>query len=274
MADDRKLNRRKITRRYFIGGMAVAGALAFDQGRNEINRVEVVQRSISLPRWTAGSVRIAYLTDWHLNDVPATRRVKQALRVVLDYRPDFILFGGDYISSLRPWRILWIGETLEVLKDYRGVVAGVYGNHDYQGRDEILGTFRDTRAHLLANEVLRRDGIEILGLDDAITGFPKLEMASEMQRKDNQILLLHEPDYAAPLVPQASLTLCGHTHGGQICLPGGFPLHLPRGGRKYVAGEFSFDDTPMYVSRGLGTSGPAYRAFCRPEITILDLNGR
>lgn len=274
MADDQKLNRRKITRRYFIGGVAVAGALAFDQGRNEINRVEVVQRSMSLPRWTAGSVRIAFLTDWHLNDVPATKRVKQALRTAMEFKPDFILFGGDYISSLRPWRILWIAETLEVLRDYRGVVAGVYGNHDYQSRDQILETFAATRSHLLVNETLRRDGIEILGLDDAITGFPKLEMTNEMQQRGNQILLLHEPDYAAPLVPQASLTLCGHTHGGQICLPGGFPLHLPRGGRKYVAGEFNFEETPMYVSRGLGTSGPAYRAYCRPEITILDLNGR
>jgi predicted MPP superfamily phosphohydrolase len=88
--------------------------------------------------------------------------------------------------------------------------------------------------------------------------------------------MAHEPDYADVIVqhPRGSLVdlvLAGHTHGGQVRLPGLGALILPPMGQKYVHGHFQFNKMQLYVNRGLGTVGLPFRLNCPPEITVITL---
>jgi hypothetical protein len=65
--------------------------------------------------------------------------------------------------------------------------------------------------------------------------------------------------------------LCGHTHGGQICLPWIGPLSLPTMGQKYVEGWFRLGQLQLHVNRGIGTVGVPFRLNCPPEISLLTL---
>ena len=129
---------------------------------------------------------------------------------------------------------------------------------------------------MLINDFSEFQDVVIAGLDDAIYGkpMPKPLFEGEFRPypKDRPtILLCHEPDYAADLDFGISLVVSGHTHGGQICMPFGLPIHLPRLGKNYVSGWYPNEKTPMYVSRGIGMVGLPFRTFCRPEVAILDI---
>jgi hypothetical protein len=87
------------------------------------------------------------------------------------------------------------------------------------------------------------------------------------------IALMHEPDFVSILPKKVCLQLSGHSHGGQMCLPMGVPIHLPRGGRLYVQGFYPHAPVPLYVTRGIGTTGLDFRTFCPPEVSILTLRG-
>ncbi len=260
-----------ITRRALLTAAGISLAVGLDQARSEADRLQVEHHHLGLPNWTLGNLRIAFLTDWHLSSERAERRTREAIDIARSYKPDLILLGGDYISSALRWQPSWMKTCLSDLSAIKCPVTGVFGNHDLEARIQIGQMMREAGMPLLVNEVTTMSGLTLVGIDDGITGFPNLEMVLAFRDKANVVLLFHEPDYAEGLVQNACLTLCGHTHGGQICLPGGFPMHLPKGGRNFVGGSFEIDRKLMYVSRGIGTSGPSIRAFCRPEISILDL---
>ena len=87
------------------------------------------------------------------------------------------------------------------------------------------------------------------------------------------LLLVHEPDFADAFSADGtvSLQLSGHTHGGQIRLPGIGALVLPRHGQKYDQGLYRVKDMWVYTTRGIGVIGPPVRLNCRPEITEITL---
>jgi predicted MPP superfamily phosphohydrolase len=88
------------------------------------------------------------------------------------------------------------------------------------------------------------------------------------------ILLVHEPDFAdiAATAGRIDLQLSGHTHGGQVRIPGYGALHLPRLGKKYQAGLYQVNTMLHYTNRGLGMMEPQVRFNCRPEITVFTCN--
>jgi len=87
------------------------------------------------------------------------------------------------------------------------------------------------------------------------------------------VLLSHNPDVAENLRdPRVGLMLSGHTHGGQVYLPGyGAPIVPSAFGQKYLQGLVRGPACPVYISRGVGTVSPPVRLFCRPEIVLLTL---
>jgi len=87
------------------------------------------------------------------------------------------------------------------------------------------------------------------------------------------ILLLHEPDFADQVAEMGvfSLQLSGHSHGGQVKLPGLGPLILPPYGAKYPEGRYQVGSLTLYTNRGLGMIMPQVRLFCPPEITVIEL---
>jgi uncharacterized protein len=116
----------------------------------------------------------------------------------------------------------------------------------------------------------------LIGLDDAhFYGLHDFDKALQGTATDAaKILLVHSPE----LIPQAAargfgLYLTGHTHAGQLCLPGGHPVLLnARCARRYTAGPWQFNGMSGYTSAGVGSSGIFARFFCPPEIVIHTLH--
>ena len=101
-------------------------------------------------------------------------------------------------------------------------------------------------------------------LADALDGIPAPAKA---------LVLVHEPDFAdiVALDPRVLLQLSGHSHGGQICVPGHGGLFFPRWARKYRRGLYGVGSLTLYTNRGLGMVGLPLRFCCRPEITLFTL---
>jgi predicted MPP superfamily phosphohydrolase len=161
---------------------------------------------------------------------------------------------------------------------------GIVGNHD-----AIVGS-RIVRDHMennglpfLVNQFvhIERGGQRIIlsGLDTCSFGYPNLSLALPPKPDAPVILMVHEPDFAVRVVnhrlgPSVDLILAGHTHGGQVRIPGLRPMSLPPFGKLYPEGRFQLGRCQLYVNRGIGTVGIPFRFNCRPEITVATLKPR
>ncbi len=79
---------------------------------------------------------------------------------------------------------------------------------------------------------------------------------------------MHEPDYALGAPEGFALQFSGHSHGGQVSIPG-YTAYTPEGARTYRRGLYSARHHPVYVSSGVGMVGPQFRLFCPPEIALI-----
>ncbi len=202
----------------------------------------------------------------------------QITRLISSLDPDLIVFTGDLLDrSADPSLAGTL--LLQGLKAPLGVYA-VMGNHDHHfGKEKIARSFTDSGVGVMVNRsvCIRKGGRHfwLIGLDDPLTGDPDLARAmAPIPPGDCKILLVHTPDIA----PQAArvgiqLQLSGHSHGGQIRLPGVGALYCPPLGRKYPLGlrEVPGSSTRVYTNRGLGTTVLPLRLFCPPEVTLLTL---
>lgn len=221
--------------------------------------------------------RIVHLTDLHLGVALNHRRLPALVSVANREQPDLIALTGDFATGGRDG-LAEGGTILKRLHAPDGVWA-VPGNHDlFVGIERVNAMLAYAGITTLTNahHVLRRDGAQltIAGLDDIVRGMPDLHAALCGTPEDAPIILLvHAPDYApiAASDPRIALQLSGHTHGGQIRLPGNRPLVLPRGGQVYPAGLYRVRDMTLYVSTGASTGKFVMRFNCRPEITIVTL---
>jgi predicted MPP superfamily phosphohydrolase len=223
--------------------------------------------------------RILHLTDIHFreNDPDSTDKL---CRLLTGLEVDFCAFTGDYRYAFSgPYQHVLDGmqRVLDTVTATHGRAA-VLGNHDLAA---FVKPFRDTGLPVLMNEhfTLEREGerIWIAGVDDphhyccdnlplALTGVPLDEFT---------ILLCHTPELAV-IAPSYGIDfyLCGHTHCGQVCLPGRIPIVVnARAPRKYCAHQWRNARTRGYTSPGLGTTDIPVRFFCPPEATLITLNG-
>jgi predicted MPP superfamily phosphohydrolase len=266
--------RRRLTRREFVAGGTLAAVSAVGVwGSLESDAITVIRRRIEVPGRDLKGLRLAFLTDWHLDNAAAVTRADRSIQMALTEKPDIIVLGGDYCSRGREvWKERVTTDRLKLLFDAGIPVFGMLGNHDYalQATEHLKATFEQLGMTLLVNRVVTFQGIQIAGIDDMLFGEPQMNLL-EKRGDGNTILLVHEPDFVPSVGGSYGLALSGHTHGGQVCWAPGAPIHLPKGGRKYVHGEFRQGDAAMYVSRGIGMTGVNLRVFAPPELTILDL---
>ncbi|MGB1249769.1 MAG: metallophosphoesterase [Candidatus Promineifilaceae bacterium] len=222
---------------------------------------------------------IAQLSDIHY--LPHTKMplVKRAIAKTNALNPDLIVLTGDFISK-KVDPLFELVEALAELKAPHGVLA-ILGNHDTSlWKPHVREIMRYAFAHhsipLLVNQhVTLSNGLVIAGLDEIHHGRPNLKRTLEGVPEDAPVVvLMHQPDVADFVArnPQAILQLSGHTHGGQMRIPGIRPIYLPHFGQKYIQGLHRIDNLWLYVNRGIGLSrmGPL-RINCPPEITLLTL---
>ncbi|MFN7172929.1 MAG: metallophosphoesterase [Fimbriimonadaceae bacterium] len=266
--------RRTLSRRQFItagiiggAGLAVGGYALLG---NEADRLEIVAQPVQVPGWKAGKVRVGILSDHHVNDQESQLRAIEAARLLLSQKPDVVLLLGDFITYGSS--VPYLAKTFEPLADSKIPTYAVLGNHDYgSGHNTAISeTIHQAGFKLLVNEVAHVDGISLVGLDDDLRGNPNQGAISPKGLSSSSICLWHEPDAIETLQLPCALQVSGHSHGGQVCLPG-IILHTPRGAKRYRSGLYDVGDRRLYVTRGVGTTGLDYRLYCRPEVTLLEV---
>lgn len=268
-----KTTRRKLLKTALLA--AGAGALAMGSQWGEVDRLTLEKHQILLDDWPGEPLRVAFLTDLHLVLPEDVDRANRALDMALQHQPSLILYGGDYVTQPHSVHLDQLDRYLARASEFEVPMAGVLGNHDFGTDPEaVRRVLRAHRFELLENDVLEWNGVQVVGLADAVGAFPDYELPSRLSKKRPRLVLLHEPDYTLGIGPHGSLCLSGHSHGGQVCLPFGLPLRLPRGARKHYRGLYTEPETPIYVSRGIGATSMNVRMFCPPEVTILDLGGK
>jgi uncharacterized protein len=257
--------------------MALRLSGLYSRGHRNTARVRLrhnVVRSSKLPKAFDGFT-ILHLSDMHVDmNAGAMRRVTE---LVADLHYDVSVMTGDFRGkTYGPF-----APTLEGLKrvkeSLKGPVYGVLGNHDtvlmLPGM-EAMGI----RMLLNESETIKRGGgrIHLAGIDDAhYFRVDNIEKAAERLPHDEFLILLsHTPEiYRQAAHAGFDLLLCGHTHGGQICLPGGIPITLDSNlPRRFGAGAWTYHTMTGYTSVGTGSSIVPVRFNCPPEITLHHLN--
>lgn len=266
-----KISRRSTLKLFGAGalGALVPAALA-DHGARDL-RLE--HHELRLPRWDADGFRVALISDLHANRTSDAERARRAVSMAVAAKTDLIAIPGDFLDQSSKLVIANVRYALEPLHDAKCPVLATLGNHDYstyQPTKAIAG-IRSNPLRLLRNEAAEVDGVTVAGVDD---GMFRKDDPTFIQRdtfSKSLLVLFHEPDYVDRIPTHASLQLSGHSHGGQICLPFGIPVHTPPGAVKYTVGFYPEANIPLFVTRGIGTTGPDWRLFCPPEVSILTL---
>jgi predicted MPP superfamily phosphohydrolase len=266
----------RVSRRRLLLGLAAgaAGLAVFEA--TSADRVRLTRHDIRLPRWDADGFTVAVIGDLHANYRRDVERARRAIRIALEARPDLIAVVGDFVNVRHPRTDAYLRKALEELGDATCPVLAILGNHDYWIPDHpaLLAELRRQPFRLLRNDRVDFSGITVLGVDDPMLGYDQYYPLRLSAPSRSTLILMHEPDYVFR-VPRslASLTLSGHSHGGQVCLPGGYPLSLPPGARRYVAGLYPDAPTPLFVTKGVGMTRAPFRLFCPPEVALLTLRG-
>lgn len=270
------------TRRRWLAAAASAGlaAVAGDAWLIEPSAVDVTRHQLALPGLAPAldGLRLACVADVHLQGaVGAAPRT--ALAALARERPDVVILAGDICNHYDdlPTLAAWAREA-------RGSLAtfATLGNWEHDaGIDVPTATkvYEHVGVELLVNAsaVVRvRDAVlRIVGLDDPVLGHPDLSLAlRDVVAGEPTLLTLHAPGYVdsvtSTTLDGVAVILAGHTHGGQIRVPGWTP-YTPSGSGRFVAGWYRDTPAPLYVTRGIGTVAIHARLFCRPEIPIFTL---
>ena len=218
-------------------------------------------------------LRIGFLTDIHHSGTVPAEDVTEAVQLTLAQRPDLIVLGGDYVTFGDRAFVGPVAELLSPLHAPHGVFA-ILGNHD----DD-----RDMPAALAARhvEVLKdaRTRIEVRGEPLEIAGVrfwtrrPQ-DIARVVRNAAGTVLLLaHDPRRLAEAATlNVPAVLSGHTHGGQVVIPGVGAVARRR--FPILAGLGARENTSIFVSRGIGTVYVPVRINCPPEVAVVTLARR
>ncbi len=253
--------------------------------------VTKIEAPLSAWAGTQKRLRAVALADLHLaNSESEEKRLSRIVESALAQNPDVVFLLGDYVKGTKKENMMRaekIASGLKPLSDSVTVFA-CYGNHDaFYGNAALHKAFKENGIHLLRKgERLfssTRNGAEmriIVTLDpDSFGSVPDIfpsRISGSAPAGTPAVVLSHSPD-VFPLFEAVSVrpdfVFCGHTHGGQICLPGGAALTTST---RVVGTDFAYGLKPlpgggkMFVSRGLGTSVLPMRFFCPPEILVVD----
>ena len=277
---------------------AGVGSSAYGIGIEPAYRLHVQKYAFRPVNWSQGlKLRIAALSDIHASEpYMSALRLREIVTLANAQNADMIVLLGDYVvGSGAHYRKLpaeeWAME-LGNLKAPLGVFA-ILGNHDWwqysdrqKSADEVSGALGSAGITVLQNNVLKlqKSGAPfwLAGLGDQLAFMdPKTHRgkgaddlpATLAQVTDDApiVLLAHEPDIFVKVPANVSLTLSGHTHGGQIRIMGWSPIIPSRYGNRFAYGHVQENGRDLIVTGGLGVSRIPVRIGMPPEIMLVDL---
>jgi predicted MPP superfamily phosphohydrolase len=253
-----------------IGVIAGGAAHGFLYERHRLGVTRATLPVSGLPAALDG-LRVVMLTDLHLSPIVPREDLDAAVELAMTERPDLIVLGGDYISFMDRAYAEPCAEIIAPLRAPHGIFA-VLGNHD----DDVempktlerrgIEVLKDARTSVTIHGE-RLDFIGIRFWTRATVDLARLLKGAG----GTTILLAHDPrrlqQAAALNIP---LMLSGHTHGGQIVLPGIGAIAAKK--FPVVEGMARRENTTVFVSRGIGTIGVPVRINCPPEVAVLTLS--
>jgi predicted MPP superfamily phosphohydrolase len=298
-----------ITRRGFlkflgggVGGMMALGGYSF--AFEPLVRLNVTRYTLTPPGWTPGlKLRVVALADIHACEPwMSASRIASICAHANTLGGDVTVLLGDYATGMNlVTRYVHSDEwskALATLSAPLGVHA-ILGNHDWWedkaaqqiGSGDTFGhrALRDVGIPVYGNQAVRLEkdghGFWLAGLEDQLallpgkkwnrqwmTGLDDLDGTLAQVTDDAPVILLaHEPDIFPQVPKRVSLTLSGHTHGGQVRLFGRSPVVPSRFGDRYAYGHVVENDRNIIISGGLGCSIAPIRFGSPPEIVVIDL---
>ena len=266
------LDRRALLKGLVGAGLGIATGAGVHGYLYERHHLELTRAKLpvsGLPEALRG-LRVGVLTDIHRSQAVPHELVAAAVRMLMAEKPDVILLGGDYVSFSDRRYVQRAAEALAPLSAPHGVLA-VMGNHD-DDRDmpaalaaKGFTVLRDARTRL----TIRGEAIDFAGL--RFWTYKVVDIAHVLRGAlPLTFLLAHSPKRvleAAQLAVPAVIS--GHTHGGQIVLPGIGAIAARES--PVVAGLAQRQGTSIFVSRGVGTVYVPVRINCPPEVAVLTL---
>jgi len=266
------LSRRDVLR--YLGGAAI-GAAAGGAAHGflyERHRLQLTRSAFPVPGLPESlrGLRVGLLTDIHHSQTVPREMVLAAVNMLMAEKPDLILLGGDYVSWRDRRYVHSAAEALAGLSAPYGVIA-ILGNHDDDREmpaalaSKGFAVLKDARTRL----TIRDEPVDFAGV--RFWTYKVTDIAHVLRGAlPLTILLAHTPkrlleaqQLAVPAV------ISGHTHGGQIVLPGLGPIAA----REFpvIAGLAQRSGTTIFVSRGVGTIYVPVRINCPPEVAVLTL---
>ncbi len=296
------MNRRNFLRVVGLGALASALMGSYALAIEPLYRLRVTRYAFTPPGWTRGlKLRVAVLTDLHACEPWMPRaRIERIVARTNALSPDVTLLLGDYVSGMS------LATRHTPPEEWAGLLAGlsaplgvhaVLGNHDWwedaaaqargAGPTEAGQALAAMGIPVLENRAVRLEKaghpLWLAGLGDQMAftpnavqrnwrGIDDLPATLAQITDDAPVLLMaHEPDIFPQVPARVSLTLSGHTHGGQVRLFGWSPIVPSRYGNRYAYGHAVEEGRHLVVSGGLGCSVAPIRFGSPPEIVVLDL---
>jgi uncharacterized protein len=267
-------------RRALAGAAVAAGAAAFWATVVEPRRLRIREVEVEVEGWPAAlaDMRIALIADLHAGAPQVDeRRVAQVVDAVNRAHPDLVALLGDYVDPEvalgDPVEPEAVAARLGELEAPLGSFA-VLGNHDWRNDGErVRRALREQLIDVLENDAASVDFagqvIWIVGLADATMRAPDLSTPFSMVPASAPLLVLsHDPHVFPSLPDRPMLVVAGHTHGGQVNIPGVRELVKPS---PFFGGLERAGRRVMYVSRGIGTSTLPIRFRAAPEVVVLTM---
>jgi predicted MPP superfamily phosphohydrolase len=299
----RGLSRRRFLTALGFSGAGIMGLSGYGLAIEPGYRLNVTRYRVTPPRWTPGlSLSVGVIADVHAGGplMPA-ERIRAIAERTNELKPDIIVLLGDFAASHRfktrsvapeEW-----AEALSVLKAPLGVHA-ILGNHDWW---DDLTAQRSGQGPVIGRRMLERFGIPVYendavrlekdghafwlaGLGDQLAFVRPMRRRRRTTRRGVDdlpgtlakvtdeapvILLAHEPDIFTQVPERVSLTLSGHTHGGQVRVFGYSPRVPSRFGNRYAYGHIVENNRHLVVSGGLGCSILPVRIGVPPEVVMV-----
>ncbi len=243
------------------------------------SRVKVTRHSISINHESASipPLTLAYASDFHAGPTTDASVLLDACERLRAASADVLLLGGDFVTFV-PTEIDWLAAELASIPAPFGRFA-VLGNHDWwSDAAYVVRRLEAAGIQVLTNRNVQLDppfdGVWICGLDDHWCGRPDAP-AALTGAGGIRVVLMHAPSGLLDLAKERfDLALCGHTHGGQLALPGGVPIVVPHGrlSRRYSRGRHEVGEgRTLVVSVGVGCVVLPLRLYADPEIVVCNL---
>lgn len=274
-------NFSKILSISFISLLILFVVLCIDLFFIEPNILLTKSQKLEIPHWNKDldGFKIALITDIHLGTkFVDLKKLARIVKIVNSKNPDLIVICGDLDAksiSKEKYSTTQIANLLKNLKSKHGVIA-VMGNHDYVPPSVVKNIYQKSNIILLENEDYyfshNAKTLRIVGFKD-LWHFKSnpIQVVGMKDKTTPTVVLTHNPDYFPQMPNFVSLTLSGHTHGGEIVLPFIGSFFIPSEyGQRYRNGYIIENNKHLFVSRGVATLSGG-RFLDPPEINILTL---